>query len=91
MIFRGSLGTNGTITSLPDATDSTVGDVYKVITAGNYDSKAAKVGDVFICNSVPEWVLIPSADEPSGTVTNITVENGLKLKSGPSITSIGTI
>lgn len=88
MIFRGSLGTSGTITSLPTAATSTVGDVYKVITAGTYASKAAKVGDVFICSSAPEWVLIPSADEPSGTVTN--VATGVGLTGGP-ITSSGTI
>lgn len=88
MIFRGSLGTSGTITSLPTAATSTVGDVYKVITAGTYASKAAKIGDVFICSSTPEWVLIPSADEPSGTVTN--VATGVGLIGGP-ITSSGTI
>lgn len=91
MIFRGSLGnsTSGaTITSLPTAATSTVGDVYKVITAGTYDSKAAKAGDVFICSSAPEWVLIPSADEPSGTVTSVGTGVGL---TGGTITSYGTI
>lgn len=88
MIFKGTLGTGGTITALPTASTSTVGDTYKVITAGTYASIAAKVGDVFVCSSAPAWVLIPSGDEPSGTVTN--VATGIGLTGGP-ITSSGTI
>lgn len=49
MVFKGSLGTGGTITSLPTNGTATVGDTYKVITDGTYASKAAKVGDTFIC------------------------------------------
>lgn len=88
MVFKGSLGTNGTITSLPTASTSTIGDTYKVITAGTYASITARVGDVFICNNDPAWVLIPSGDEPSGTVTNIATGTGL---TGGPITSTGTI
>ena len=88
MVFKGTLGTGGTITSLPSATVDTVGDTYKVITAGTYASIAAKVGDVFVCSSAPAWVLIPSGDEPSGTVTNIATGTGL---TGGPITSSGTI
>lgn len=89
MVFKGSLGTNGTITALPTASASTVGDTYKVITNGEYvTGQAAKVGDVYICSSAPEWVLIPSGDEPSGTVTSITA--GAELEGG-TITTSGTI
>lgn len=92
MVFKGTLGTGGTITALPTASNTlssdTVGDTYKVITAGTYAGIAAKVGDVFICSDKPEWVLIPSGDEPSGTVTNIAT--GTDLTGGP-ITSTGTI
>ena len=49
MVFRGSLGTNGTITSLPVDGTSNIGDTYKVITAGTYAGETAKVGDTFIC------------------------------------------
>ena len=48
MIFKGSLGTGGTITSLPTASNSNTGFTYKVITAGTYASQVAKVGDTFI-------------------------------------------
>ena len=48
MIFKGSLGTGGTITSLPTASSANEGFTYKVITAGTYASQAAKIGDTFI-------------------------------------------
>lgn len=53
MVFKGTLGTNGTITSLPTASTSTVGYTYKVITAGTYASISAKVGDIFVCSDTP--------------------------------------
>ena len=87
MIFKGTLGTGGTITSLPTAAASNEGYTYKVITAGTYASQSAKVGDVFISNG-SSWNLIPSGDEPSGTVTNIATGTGL---TGGPITSSGTI
>lgn len=87
MIFKGTLGTSGTITSLPTAAASNEGYTYKVITAGTYASQSAKIGDVFISNG-SSWNLIPSGDEPSGTVTNIATGTGL---TGGPITSSGTI
>lgn len=93
MIFKGSLGTGGTITSLPTASSLNEGFVYKVITDGTYASQSAKIGDTFISDG-SNWVLIPSGDEPSGTVTSIGVSNdtdgGLSV-SGSPITSSGTI
>jgi hypothetical protein len=91
MVFKGSLGTGGTITTLPTASSSNKGYVYKVITAGTYASQSAKVGDTFISDG-SVWVLIPTGDEPSGTVTNVAVANGGGLTvSGSPITSSGTI
>ena len=93
MIFKGSLGTGGTITTLPTAAATNEGFVYKVITDGTYASQAAKVGDTFISDG-SAWVLIPSGDEPSGTVTSVGVSNatngGLSV-SGTPVTSSGTI
>ena len=93
MIFKGSLGTGGTITTLPAAASSNEGFTYKVITAGTYASQSAKIGDTFISDG-SIWVLIPSGDEPSGTVTSVGVSNatngGLSI-SGSPITSSGTI
>lgn len=91
MVFKGSLGADGTITTLPTASSSNKGYVYKVITAGTYASQSAKIGDTFVSDG-SAWVLIPSGDEPSGTVTNVAVANGGGLTvSGSPITSSGTI
>ena len=93
MLFMGSLGTDGTITSLPAAAAGNQGYTYKVITANTYANQAAKVGDVFVSNG-SSWVLIPSGDEPSGTVTSVGISNatngGLTVTSSP-ITTSGTI
>ena len=100
MVFRGSLGTGGTITSLPVNGTANVGDTYKVITAGTYAGQVAKIGDTFICqtktSSANTWVLIPSGDEPEGTVTSVglTLPTGLVLDtdngSASPITGSGT-
>ena len=38
-----------------------------------------EVGDTFVSDG-SQWVLIPSGDEPSGTVTNVGIENTNKYK-----------
>ena len=67
MVFRGSLGTGGTITTLPTDGTAAVGDTYKVIDAGRYADQPADVGDIFICDSKTSsantWTYIPSADD----------------------------
>lgn len=100
MVFKGTVGAqadNPTITALPVDGSAKKGDTYKVITAGTYAGQEAKVGDTFICNgktsSANTWVLIPSGDEPSGTVTSIAVGAGLGTTEAEdgAITSSGTI
>lgn len=88
MVFKGSVGTSGTIawTALPTAADANKGYTYKVITDHSSDP-ACKVGDMIISNGT-EWVVIPSGDEPSGTVTSVATGTGL---TGGTITSSGTI
>lgn len=93
MVFKGSLGTGGTITSLPAASSANEGFTYKVITAGTYASQSADIGDTFISTG-SEWVLIPSGDEPSGTVTSVGADtaSGSHLSfSGNPVTSSGTL
>lgn len=96
MVFKGSLGTDGTITALPVDGSASVGDTYKVITAGTYASKAAKVGDTFICltktSSANTWELIPSGDDAGGTVTSITLKatSPIAIDSTSAITTSGT-
>lgn len=96
MVFKGSLGTGGTITALPVDGSAAVGDTYKVITAGTYAGQAADVGDTFICDSKTSdantWTLIPSGDEPSGTVTSVTIQatSPIAIDSSAAITTSGT-
>ena len=102
MVFRGTVGAqadNPTITALPVDGTAKVGDTYKVITDGTYAGESAEVGDVFICrtktSSANTWVLIPSGDEPDGTVTNIAGADGIITNNGTAdgqpITESGTI
>lgn len=69
MVFKGTLGTGGTITALP-TTGVVKGDTYKVITAGTYAGSTCKVGDLVIAlNSgsveatATNWAYVPSGNE----------------------------
>lgn len=87
MRFIGTLGAGGTATALASASANNEGYTYKVITEGTYLDVTVKVGDLVISNG-SSWIVVPSGDEPSGTVTNIATGNGL---TGGPITSTGTI
>lgn len=93
MQFKGSLGVGGTYTAstLPAAAASNSGWTLKVITDGTYRGVVAEVGDQLISDGT-NWILIPSGDEPSGTVTSVgmTVPTGLSVAGSP-ITSSGTL
>lgn len=91
MVFKGSLGTGGTITALPTAEASNEGHTYKVIKNGTYAGQTAKVGDTFISTG-SRWELIPSGDEPSGTVTSITLNatSPIAIDNSAAITTSGT-
>lgn len=90
MIFKGTIGVGGTVEDLPNASTSNIGFTYKVITDGIYADQQAKAGDTFISTGTT-WELIPSGDEPAGTVTNVSAvgSNGISVTGGP-ITSSGT-
>lgn len=47
MIFKGTLGTGGTITALPAS--HKIGDTYRVITPGSYAGVQCEIGDLIIC------------------------------------------
>ena len=74
---------------MPAAASENKGHTYKVITNHSADTKcpACKAGDMIISNG-SAWVVIPSGDEPSGTVTSVDTGTGL---SGGTITTSGTI
>ena len=92
MQFQGTVGTSGTIewSALPSASSSNNGYTYKVIT-DHATTPVCKAGDTIISNGTT-WVVIPSGDEPAGTVTSVGIANGGGLSvSGSPITSSGTI
>lgn len=80
MVYRGTLGTGGDITTLPVDGTANIGDTYKVITAGTYAGIAADVGDTFICktktSSSNTWDMIPSGDEPAQTAAEVSYAHG---------------
>ena len=94
MVFKGSVGSGGTVewSALPAASSSNEGFTYKVITA-HATAPICEVGDTIISDG-STWTVIPSGDEPSGTVTSVGIQNatsgGLSV-SGSPITSSGTI
>lgn len=95
MVFQGSVGTGGTITTLPAASSSNTGYTYKVISDIS-SPVSAKTGDTVISNGTA-WTVIPSGDEPAGTVTSVGLTptnsaTGLTLSvSNSPITSSGNI
>lgn len=92
MVYKGTVGDSGTVewANLPAPSSSgqskNVGFTYKVITDHN-TAPICEAGDVIVSDGT-EWTVVPSGDEPSGTVTN--VATGAGLTGGP-ITSTGTI
>lgn len=60
--FKGTLGEGGTISTLPEATESTIGFAYKIISNETYLDDLCYPDDVVVCNSDPAWVIIHSGD-----------------------------
>lgn len=86
MSYMGTLGTGGTITSLPST--SKQGHTYKIITAGTYSGQVCEVGDMIICvkggeGVTPEWSVIQNNIDLVGEQNSI----GL-IKNGSNVTSI---
>ena len=75
MVFKGTLGTGGTISTLPTASSENEGFVYIVITDGTYAGQTAKAGDTFVSDG-SAWVLIPSADDSGSLVISQTLTAG---------------
>ena len=93
MVFKGTIGTNGTAGTTLPTTGVKVGDTYKIITAGTYAGQAAKAGDLFIATATtPTWAYVPSGDESGGTVTSITLKatGPIAIDSTAAITTSGT-
>jgi hypothetical protein len=72
MVFKGTLGTNGTVTTLPASAATTIGDTYKVIddtftlpSASSFTSKdeSLKNGDLLVAMTTSKWLAVPSGNE----------------------------
>uniref|UniRef100_UPI0026DC23FE phage tail protein n=1 Tax=uncultured Bilophila sp. TaxID=529385 RepID=UPI0026DC23FE len=64
LVFKGTIGTGGTVTALPTSGYS-AGWTYKVITAGTYAGQKCEIGDVILCvkdfasvTSNTDWTVI---------------------------------
>lgn len=75
MVFKGTLGVDGDITSLPTASEDNKGFVYVVITAGTYAGQSANVGDMFISTG-EAWSYVPSGDVVPWKVLSSTLTAG---------------
>jgi len=79
MVFKGTLGTGGTATTLPTA-DVVQGDTYKVISeiaisaTDSFSGEAvtAKIGDMVVAMGNGKWLHVPSGDE---IVTTVAISN----------------
>jgi hypothetical protein len=75
MVFKGTLGTGGTIETLPAATTQNEGFVYIVITNGTYAGQTAKAGDIFVSDG-SSWIIVPSGDDAGGVMMSATLTAG---------------
>ena len=85
MVFRGTIGTDGTVSSLPSS-NVVVGDTYKVIAPGvsltaaqSYTNAAvdAAVGDLIVAMTTSKWLVVPSGNEEVTTVAYSTTSVNL--------------
>ena len=105
MIFKGSVGDDNSSTilwtNLPTPSASNKGFTYKAISDRTTSqtstlSHNVKEGDTIISDAT-NWIVIPSGDEPSGTVTSISTESAsnshltLTTTNNQAITGSGTI
>ena len=99
LTYKGTLGTGGTVTSLPANPGN--GDTYKVATAGTYAGYSCNVGDLLIATgeegangtiASPQWTLIANGDDTDTTYTFSVADNAIKVTpKGGSLTTIATI
>lgn len=93
MVFKGTVGSSSatyTWDQLPTPSADNDGWTFKAI-ENHSTAPICKIGDTLISNE-SEWVIVPSGDEPVGTVTSVAITNGGGLSVGGSpITSSGTI
>lgn len=97
MVFKGTLGTDGTATALPTSS-VVVGDTYKVITETSVPAKnsytgvdaVAKIGDLVVAMTKdPKWIIVPSGDEIVTTVKYSTTTQNLTTSAQSGAITVG--
>ena len=81
MIFKGTLGTGGTITALPAS--HKIGDTYRVTTAGTYAGVKCEIGDLVICITAGT-----TATDSHWTVAQTNIDGAV---TGPSSSTDGRV
>lgn len=99
MLFKGTIGTNGTITSLPTS-EYQAGWTYRVITAGEYAGQQCEVGDLIIAISDgpatgstitnSHWTVAQNNIDGYLTMTNSSLTNGELLVANGSTGSVSS-
>jgi len=103
MVFKGTLGTGGTVTALPTGTVS-AGWAYRVITAGTYAGVVCEIGDLIIAvadaagSTNSTWTVVQTnidgavVGPASSTNNNFAIFNGTtgKLISDSGLNSAGS-
>lgn len=88
MVFKGTLGTDGTVTTLP-TNGYSAGWTYRVVTAGTYAGKVCEIGDLVIAikdfntsTSNNDWTVAQTNIDGAVTATNTLGANQLILGNG---------
>lgn len=76
MVFKGTVGENGTVADVASITSSIVGDTYKIITDTTMTAEQSQdgvahdmtVGDLIVFVEGDKWVYVPSGNEEVTTV-----------------------
>ena len=97
MVFKGTVGTGGTATSLPTSS-VVVGDTYKAISAISIaagsswtgSAVSAKSGDLVVAMaSTPKWIVVPSGDETVTTLKYSTTTQNLTTSAQSGAITVG--
>ena len=86
MIFKGTIGTSGTVTALPDTHNA--GWTYRVITAGTYAGIVCEIGDLIICiadgtaANNAHWTVAQTNIDGAVTGPTSATSNGIALFNG---------
>lgn len=83
MVFKGTLGTGGTVSALP-TTNYGAGHTYRIITAGTYAGQTCEVGDLIIC--IKDYVSGATINN-DWTVVQTNIDGSLVVTSGSTLTA----